>query len=476
MAESIVSVGIDIGTTTSHLSINRLRLSNQATATQVPKLAVTEREIIYKSQIYGTPLNLDGSINANAVAELLEHEYEAANLLAKQIQTGAVIITGESAKLRNAKQVSEAIARMAGEFVVASAGPRLESLLAGRGAGAEQASRSGKKTICNIDIGGGTCNYAVFQSGELIDSACLGIAGRFLQFDRNGKLIRVTESGETFLDGVAKLSLLPLESQPDLDLLELLAALLSEVVLHVVNTKKAPQIVQRLMQTDSLRLDYQIDELWFSGGVAECMRSDNADPFAFGDMGVLLGKLLRQTLEDKQMQYKIADSGIRSTVIGAGMHSLQLSGCTVMVSENSLPLRNIRIVSPFVSSDSQIPEKEIAARLKNCLNEPELSEDKIPVAISICDISSLSYAQMQSWARALAATHISRKSNSPLIVLSKEDIGLALGQSIKQVARDLELVILDNVDCSIGDLIDIGKQLENRQAVPLTVKTLIFGS
>lgn len=476
MADSIVSVGIDIGTTTSHLSISRLRIANTATGNQIARLAVTQKEIIYKSKIYGTPLNLDASINAEGVAELLADEYRTAGMNPKDIDTGAVIITGETARLRNARQVSQAISEMAGEFVVASAGPRLESLLAGRGSGAESASRTTGKTICNIDIGGGTCNYAVFRDGEMIDSTCLGIAGRFVQFDKFGQITRFTESGETFLDGVAKLSLLPVGSKPDIELIELLAALLSEVILHVVTPRTPPQIVQRLLQTEPLRHDYQIDELWFSGGVAECMRApaEHEDPFLFGDMGILLSQMLEPALADRSFPYKIAETGIRSTVIGAGMHSLQLSGCTIMVSENTLPLRNVRIVNPFQPTDAKLTEAEIKSRLQERLNEQEIREENSPIAIAVCDLSALTYCEIQTWARALSEIHRKRKVEQPLIVLSRQDIGLALGQTIKQCDKDLELVILDNVDCSVGDQIDIGKPLESRQAVPLTVKTLIF--
>ncbi len=293
MGESIISAGIDIGTSTSHLVISKLKLQNVSTGNRVPKLSVTEREIAYQSKIHFTPLNSDGSINADAVAAIVEQEYKQANISAKDIQTGALIITGESARLRNASKIASAIAELAGDFVVASAGPQLESLLAGRGAGAAEASKERNKIICNIDIGGGTSNYAVFQQGNLIDSCCLGIGARCIQFDEQGRVKSYTESGETFLDGVAKLSLLPIGSSPSKDLLELISSLIAQIISSVARTSSPPQIVQRLMQTDALKHDYKIDEFWFSGGVAECMRSPEANFLCYGDMGILLANALK---------------------------------------------------------------------------------------------------------------------------------------------------------------------------------------
>lgn len=475
--EIVVSAGIDIGTSTTHLTISKLKLQNISTGNRAPKLSVVERTVIFQSKIYATPLNADGSINSNSVAQLIRNEYELANVSSSEIQTGAVIITGETAKLRNAREVSSAIADLAGDFVIASAGAHLEGLLAGRGAGAEEASRHLDKTICNIDIGGGTSNLAVFRSGRLLDSSCLSIGGRCIQFDKNGKIVGFTESAETFLDGVAKLKLLPIGSVPDKELVELVASLLAEVILHAAFSPVPPQIVQRLLNTEPLKHDYAIDEYWFSGGVAECMQKNFVE-FQFGDLGTQLAEALHAALRQKGVKYKIAGTGIRATVIGAGMHSLQVSGCTIFLSENVLPLRNVRIVQPFAADDATAGEDTIIAKLKSHVISAtglgDSNDDAEHIAIALCDLSKLSYEELRKWARALYQFHADRNCSHPLIVLSKEDIGLALGQTLRQLSRDLELVILDDVDIGMGDYIDVGKPLGQKQSVALTVKTLIF--
>ncbi len=473
-ANSLVSVGIDIGTTTTHLTLSRLLLQNEAGPTQVPRISVLERQIIYQSEIYRTPIDADGCINAAAVAALIKKEYARAEFSSLDVKTGAVIITGETARTRNAREVAEAISECAGEFVVASAGAELECLLAGRGAAAEIDSKIQGKTICNIDIGGGTTNIAVFSEGNLIDSACLGLGGRCIQFDSVGRVCGFTDSGEDFLNGVAKFHLFSSGTKPEYELLELTGALISEMVMHAVTSKALPQLVRRLMLTKGLSHSYCIDEYRVSGGVAECMRNPSADPFQYGDMGVFVARGLIGAFQERSIQYSLAKTGIRSTVIGAGMYSMQLSGCTIMVTNGILPLRNVRIVSPFISDDAQLDENSIYVKLKDALEAAGAKNEKLPVAISICDISFLSYEQIQAWAQALVRSYKQSGWSFPLIVLSKTDIALALGQTIKKYAPEIEQVILDGVDTSPGDLIDIGQSLPSRNSVPLTVKTLIF--
>ena len=262
----LLSVGIDIGTSTTHIVLSELKLANVATGNQVPKIEIVDRKILYESPIHFTPLTSDGLIDANGVAEIIKQEYALAHIAPENIQTGAVVITGESARKRNAHQVAHEISELAGDFVIASAGAQLEGILAGKGSGAAQYSLDNSKVVCNVDIGGGTTNLAVFKNGECIDTACLEIGGRFIQViqvihgDSQWNVKSLTESAEDFLDGVAKLSYIRIGEKISLENARLFGALLSEVIVHACIKKKAPQIVRRLLQADPLRLDYNVDQ------------------------------------------------------------------------------------------------------------------------------------------------------------------------------------------------------------------------
>ena len=112
-------------------------------------------------------------MDTQALAALINGWYAEAGMDKTAVTTGAVIITGESLKTPNARAAVMDLADSLGDFVVATAGPHLESVIAGRGSGAAGMSLQAGRTVLNIDIGGGTSNYAVFRMGNVLDTACL---------------------------------------------------------------------------------------------------------------------------------------------------------------------------------------------------------------------------------------------------------------------------------------------------------------
>ena len=185
MREIINSVGIDIGTSTTQLIFSKLTIENLATSYTVPRISIVDTEVVYRSNIYFTPLNDKSTINAAEVQKIVKSEYQKANISKNDLQTGAVIITGETARKENANEVLSVLSDMAGDFVVATAGPDLESVLSAKGAGTDSMSKEDRNVIANIDIGGGTSNIAVFHKGSLQSTACLDIGGRLIKIENN---------------------------------------------------------------------------------------------------------------------------------------------------------------------------------------------------------------------------------------------------------------------------------------------------
>lgn len=122
MHEVILSVGIDIGTSTTQLIFSRLTLENRASSYMAPRIAIVDKQVIYRSKIYFTPLRSATEIDAESVKKIVRAEYSAAGMTPADIRTGAVIITGETARKRNANEVLAALSDLAGDFVVATAG------------------------------------------------------------------------------------------------------------------------------------------------------------------------------------------------------------------------------------------------------------------------------------------------------------------------------------------------------------------
>lgn len=457
---SLLSVGIDIGTTSCHLVFSRLGLANEASATQIPKLAIREREVLYESPIHLTPLLENGTINGAAVALILEKEYENAGFKPDDINCGAVIITGETALLRNAEQVLHDISSLAGDFVAASAGPELESILAGRGSGALQYSKEKHKTVCNIDIGGGTTNIAVFQNGKLITTDCLRIGGRCFRFTRDGKLLRSNEGGATLLQRFKS------QSEP---------VRANENDFNSIATFAAKQIIDAA-HTQPDGENVKIDEYWFSGGVAGLMKNPGTDPFLFEDFGWYLATGLNAVLKNTEFNYKVAPSPMRATVFGAGSYSVQLSGNTVSISDVALPLKGIPLVRPFQENIEvmEVDAEAITQRLQKAIAVFHEGVAGKMVAIVLELREAPKYRVLKRWSQLLAYALERTQLATPYILIVQSDSAMALGQLLRGELKDRAIVVLDGIDLSDGDYIDIGKPLAGSNTIPVTVKSLIF--
>ena len=163
MGERLISLGLDVGTTSTQMIFSELAVENRAGSFSVPEMAITERKIRYRSPVHFTPLLGQERVDAAALREIVDREYEKAGFRREDVDTGAIIITGETSRKENARAVLQELSGYAGEFVVATAGPDLESVLAANGSGAVAYSRDTGKTVLHMDIGGGTSNLALIR-------------------------------------------------------------------------------------------------------------------------------------------------------------------------------------------------------------------------------------------------------------------------------------------------------------------------
>ncbi|MBD3405285.1 MAG: hypothetical protein GF411_04000, partial [Candidatus Lokiarchaeota archaeon] len=191
---TLMSVGIDIGSSTSHLVFSKLVLKRERNF-QNPsyRFMLVDREIVYESDIIFTPLLDQYTIDIEAVVQFCEEEYRKAGLTREDIDTGAVVVTGETAKKQNAAEIVERVASESGKFVSASAGPNYESVLGAMGSGIIDLSAETGKIIMNIDIGGGTSNIAVCSKGRVLSTSCINVGGRLLGIDSEFKIWRIDQ-------------------------------------------------------------------------------------------------------------------------------------------------------------------------------------------------------------------------------------------------------------------------------------------
>ncbi len=273
MREELLSVGIDIGTSTTQLIFSKLIVENTASSFSVPRISIVDKQIIYKSKVYFTPLVSNNEINGDKIKEIVEFEYKKANINKEDIHTGAVIITGETARKENANDVLHTLSGFAGDFVVATAGPDLESIISGKGAGAHIYSKEHSTTVVNLDIGGGTSNIALFKRGEVIDTGCLDIGGRLIKIDKTSKKITYISPK---IEKIIKDKNLNLQIGT-IATIENTKPIIDEMVdllLQSIGLKEKDNLFDFIVTNKSIKLENEMKNVSFSGGVADYIYFD----------------------------------------------------------------------------------------------------------------------------------------------------------------------------------------------------------
>lgn len=454
MGERLLSVGLDVGTSTTQMILSRLTVENRASSFAVPEMDITGREVLYRSPVYMTPLMDESHVDGKKIAEIVEKEYALAGVTPADVDTGAVIITGETSRKENAAAVLSAISGYAGEFVVTTAGPDLESVLAAKGAGALEYSRQTDLPVLHADIGGGTSNLALIENGKILRTGCLNIGGRLLKFE-NGKVSYVSP----VLEGLTDLRPgdYPAECQ-----VEAVAQILTHGLEMAAGLRPKTELLDKLQTKEAAACWTPVEGeciLSFSGGVADCIE-EKWPPRAFGDMGPQLGIAIGKSLLCRE-NYRLGRETIRATVIGAGCHSAQLSGSTVFVRDVLLPVKNLPVeVFTRQEQDSMELPELIRQRLQ------KLDEERVILAMP--GYEQPDYKSLQSLAHRLLEGVGSRD----VYVCLEQDMAKALGQCLCLAGGKRGYLCIDRVRLSQGSFLDVGCPVG--PALPVVVKTLVL--
>ena len=438
----LLSVGLDVGTTSTQMVVSRLTVENRAGAFAVPEMDIARREILYKSPVHFTPLLGIDRVDGSGLRRIVEAEYANAGIRREDVDTGAIIITGETSRRENARAVVEALSDFAGDFVVATAGPDLESVLAAKGAGAVDFSEKSGKRVLHFDIGGGTSNLALIEDGYISATACLNVGGRLVKIE-DGKIGYVSPVLAGIFRGkvgdVADERELTALAEGLAQVLEMAAGLREiDERLACLETQEIATPVCALARNDMNKV------ISFSGGVADCIETDR-DWLAFGDIGVLLGRAIRNSRLCRG-EYMLGEQTIRATVIGAGCHSAQLSGSTVFHQNIAFPLKNLPVV----------------------LRAEDLAKLDGPGVLAIAG-EALDFAGVRDLAKNLA-----RSVKPPVYIAAAGDMAKALGVQIAlALGRNAEILCIDRVRLREGDYLDVGAPVG--PALPVVVKTLVMG-
>jgi len=480
MTETILSVGIDVGTSTTELVFSRLTVENLAGAFSVPRIEITGKQVIYRSGIHETPLLSPELIDPEALQRLILDEYRRADVRPADVHTGAAIITGETARAENAEQVLAALSDLAGDFVVATAGPNLESVLAARGAGIDRYSEHVGGIVANLDVGGGTTNIAAYQHGHLLGVSCLDIGGRLVRV-AGGRISQVSSTIERL--AAASGVQLAVGQPADIERLRTLTRVMARQLAMAVGLVDKDALHAGLYTNQGRPLPASVipSVVSFSGGVADLIDTsqtranrDRQDPFRYGDIGVLLGWAIADDSAFALVERHLGAETIGATVVGAGVHTTEISGSTIEYAAEQLPIQNVPIlrIPDDRQADPAVLANEIAMRLQ--LIHPD-SPDQT-VAISLSGNHAVSFAEVRRTAEAIiTGARPVLEGPNPLVIVLEKDRGKALGQSLAVLrGRRDDVICIDGVQTTSGDYIDIGQPVGAGRAVPVVVKTLVF--
>jgi ethanolamine utilization protein EutA len=482
-ARALISVGVDVGTTTTQIVFSRLSLMDVSRPGQIPRINITDRQVIYQSPIVFTPLKDYETVDADKLNEIVRGQYAAANIDPKQVETGAVIITGETAKKKNADEILRALSGLAGEFVVSVAGPNVESLIAGKGAGAAQYSQTHYTSVTNVDIGGGSANSATFRSGNFISAAAMNFGGRILEVEHaSGTIRHIAEPAKHILaDCGLDLQIGMSASLPDL---RRFTDRMADLTVDLIEGRSSP-LAKKVYLTPPAPISGKGTILMFSGGIGhyyyQPIKIESlGDVTLHDDVGPLLAESIRRHAELGSYEVIPPAETLRATVLGASTQTVTLSGSTIWAEREILPMKNVPVIRPLLTVDPASPLNAgltsafVCAAIAEAVRRWDVNIQTDLFAVALELDRPLDYTSLSQLANGLQEFSLNMPIARPLVVIIERDYAQALGQTVKGLAPERALLVIDQVGLSEGDYIDLGTPLMDGRVVPLSVKTLIF--
>jgi ethanolamine utilization protein EutA len=464
----VLSVGVDIGSSTSHLVFSRIVLERLDS-----RYVVTERESFYQSDILLTPYAAEDTIDADALGAFIERQYRDAKVDPDEIDAGALILTGVAVRRRNARRIGELFARQAGRLVAVSAGDSLESVMAAYGSGAAARSIRNGAPVMNIDVGGGTAKIAVCADGKVVDVTALDVGARLIVIDEARRIVRMEEAGRRI--GAA----LGLKLEPGAVLAEqdarALAASMADSLFEAMRGGSPKVGGADLLRLDPLTWRGDISDVSFSGGVSEYIYGGEIK--SYGDLGLQLASELRGRLTNG-LQLARPEARIRATVIGAAQYTVQVSGSTIFVSPlETLPLRNVPVIAPALPlDDDKIESAAVAIAIRSALKRRELDGGDNAVAVFLPWRGSATFQRLDDLCRGiLGGLAPILAYGHPIVLVGDGDVGGLIGiHFCEEMKISTPIVSIDGLELKDFDYIDIGAILDMSGAVAVVIKSLVF--
>lgn len=463
----LTTVGIDVGSATSHLIFSRLHLRRRAQGYST-RFVVVSRTVLYRSDILLTPYRPDGLIDAEALEAFFAGAYDAAGLRRDEIDAGAVILTGVALERANAPRIAQLFADEGGRFVCASAGHNLEALLAAHGSGSVARSADGE-VVLNVDVGGGTTKFALCVDGQVAATTAIWGGARLVVVGADGRIERIEPALERLATALG-IALAPGDALSETDR----ERLADGIATAIADTAAGSATAAAEVLAGELPATPRPDRIVLSGGVAEYAGGTAADGHV--DLGPQLAAALVRRLSELEAPVESAPERIRATVIGASQFTLQLSGNTIHLSGTmELPVHNVPVVAIDVE-DGEIDSTAVSDSLRRRAEQLDLSDRDEPIAVAVKWSGEPRYAQLRSLADGIAAAHrTSPRRDAALIMVLEADVGASIGSIMRdEIGVPGPVVAIDGIELADLDFVDIGEPIRPANVVPVVIKSLVF--
>ena len=474
----LISMGLDVGSSGTQVIFTRLEMRGPGEHRALRRQAKS-RETLYMSPVALTPLRDDDLIDEDKLWAIVSRAFEAAGLTPDDIETGVVILTGAAAARANAQAIAQRVAEEVGELVCAAAGDHMEAMLAAHGSGAVAASAEGAgRRILNIDIGGATTKFAVADNGRVTATAAMQVGGRLMAVDPANRITRLDPAGARHgaLNGVdwRRGDI----ARPE-DMARVAQAMARAIVAALVE-RPMPAQVASLFVTNPMGDLGAIDEVMVSGGVAEYVYG--REKRDFGDLGWRLGRAFRKLLDESVLPWPLATPGecIRATALGASEHSVQISGQTIHISDHAtlLPRRNLQVIRPDFVFGETVESEALADAIRQGRALLGLHQPANPFALAFRWRGAPDYGRLRAFAEGIMLGMADRIAiGAPLYLMLEGDAAQSLGAILRDdLGLRSEALVIDGVVLRDFDFVDIGRVRLPSNNVPVTIKSLLFGS
>ncbi len=408
-------MGLDIGSTTSSAVVaSAAVVTNGVTG----RMELARAEVRWRSPITFTPF-LENELDELALSARIDGWIAASGTVPAGIAAGGALVTGLAARATNADAIRSLVAaRFPESFVAVADDPHLESYLAFHGNAGALSREEPEACYLNIDIGGGTTNWALGRAGEVLQTGWLYLGARHVR-------PRLSEFGRRqtrqFHEAVVTAYV------------EALEALVRGEAIASPECYGDHRLDTVVHQEGPLRVT-------FSGGVAELLYHPPAPGTDFGDLGVDLADALRASaVMAAHRPPRLPETLGHATVHGLALHNVEISGTSVHLSRpDLLPLGGLAIV-----------HEAMALRHGGCL---------------ALDTADLSLDELKRVATQLGAK---LPPQTRLVVILRENRGKVFGSYATQWGTRADtLVVLDEIRVPRARFVSIGRPVH--QVVPVS--------